>query len=380
MAYARTVLRRALPPLLICLLAFGAFQWKIHQKMVDFDVYRQAAERVLHAEPLYRDSDGHYQFKYLPVFAMATIPFALVDKDTAQLIWFAVSVGALVLLLRWSAHFVPARRRGLPILIGLTFLFMAKFSIHELELGQVNLIFGLLVVAAIGALQSELPAVAGVLFGAAVCVKPYGILFAPWVLVSEHRRATIAFAVTVVVALVLPVALYGVSGNTALLRDWWQTVTSTTAPNLVVADNISLASMWAKWIGPGRGASVLATLTGVLALGLVGEAWWRRAHVDEPAYLEVAALLILIPLLSPQGWDYVLLLSTPAVMLLIDRLPELSRPWRAATWTMLAVMGLTIFDVVGKRAYREFMTLSVISLCAIGLVAALAHLRRTKLA
>lgn len=376
----RAVLRRALPPLLICLLAFGAFQWKIHQKMVDFGVYRTAAVRALNAEPLYRDSDGHYQFKYLPVFAMTTIPFGMMDEDTAKMVWFAVSVGALVLLLRWSAHVVPARRRGLPVLIGLTFLFLGKFFIHELLLGQVNLVFGLLIVAAIGALQSELPAVAGALFGAAVCVKPYGVLFAPWVLVSEDRRATLTFAIAGMIAILAPAALYGFGGNAALLRDWWQTVTSTTAPNLLDADNISFAAMWAKWLGPGRGASVLATLTGLASLGLVVEAWRRRADVDEPDCLETAALLLLIPLLSPQGWDYVLLLATPAVMLLLDRLPELVRGWRIAIWASFAIMGLTIFDLLGKRLYAEFMNLSIVTLCALGLLAALAHLRRAKLA
>ena len=46
-------------------------------------------------------------------------------------------------------------------------------------------------------------------------------------------------------------------------------------------------------------------------------------------------LLTLIPLLSPQGWDYVFLVSTPAIMLLVnyeDRLPRVtasSQPRRA---------------------------------------------------
>lgn len=374
------MLRRVLTPLVICALALGVFQWKIQSHMVDFGVYRQAAERASRAEPLYRDSDGHYQFKYLPAFAVATIPFAIANEDLAKVIWFAISVGALTLLFRWSALFVPGRRRGLPVLIGLALVFLAKFLLHELLLGQVNLVFGLLVLAAVGALQSELPAAAGVLIGGAIAVKPYGVLFAPWLLVSAPRRATVALAITVVIILLAPSALYGVGGNIALLGDWWRTVTSTTAPNLLDTDNISFAAMWAKWIGPGRAATLLAAITGTAGLTLVADAWWRRKDADEPDYLEAAALLVLVPLLSPQGWDYVLLLSAPAVVLLLDRLPEVSPSWRAATWTMLAVMGLVIFDVVGKRAYYVFMNLSVVSLCAFGLVIALAHLRRAKLA
>lgn len=374
------MLRRVLPPLLISLLALGAFQWKIHQKMVDFNVYRQASARALKAEPLYRETDGHFEFKYLPVFAMATTPFAIVDADTAKILWFALSVGALVFLLRFSARFVPDRRRSLGLLMGISCLFLGKFYVHELLLGQVNLVFGLLAVAAVGALQSEVPAVAGVLFGAAICVKPYGVVFAPWLLASEDRRAVYAFAIAAVVALLAPAMIYGVRGNVAELQDWWHIVTSSTAPNLLGTDNISFGSMWAKWIGPGRGATVMAGLTALGTLLIVADTWWRRRHVNEPAYLEVAALLVLVPVLSPQGWDYVLLLATPALVVLIDRLPEVTRPWRIATWTAFGTMGFVIYDVVGRTLYRGFMALSIVSLCAILVVVLLNHLRRLELA
>jgi len=364
----------------IAFLAIGAFQWKIHQKMADFAVYRQASERVLKAEPLYRESDGHFQCKYLPAFAMATIPFAVADVETAKLCWFAMSIGALVLFVRFSARFVPDRRRGLPFLMGIACIFLAKFFVHEIQLGQANLLFGLVVVTAIGALQSELPAAAGVLFGVAVCVKPYGLLFAPWLLASEDRRAVYAFAITSVVVLLAPATLYGLSGNLTLLGDWWHTVSASTAPNLLGDDNISLASMWAKWIGPGRGASLLAGLTAILCLTAIAEAWWHREKINEPAYLEVAALLVLVPVLSPQGWDYVLLLAAPAVILLLDRMPELPRPWQITAWTVFAIMGFFIFDVVGKAIYHRFMALSIISLCAITMVVLLNHVRRLRLA
>ncbi len=67
--------------------------------MVDFGVYRTAAVRALSGEPLYQAGDGHYQFKYLPAFALAMAPFALVDPEAAKAIWFALSAG--------TAHRVP---------------------------------------------------------------------------------------------------------------------------------------------------------------------------------------------------------------------------------------------------------------------------------
>jgi hypothetical protein len=378
--------RKLVAPLLIAVLAIAAFQFKVQHKMVDFGVYWQAATRLTHAEPLYQASDGHYQFKYLPAFAMLAVPFTMLDEDAAKMMWFALSVGALVLFVRFSVRFVPERRRRFAVLAALTFVFMAKFYVHELVLGQVNLFFGVLVVAAIGALQVDAGAVAGSLLGAAVCIKPYGVLFAPWLLVADrtgNRRAIVAFATVFFVALIAPAAVYGFKGNFQLLADWWRTVADTTAPNLTIADNVSFAAIWARFLGPGSAARFLAGLSGGAGLGLVIDAWAHRDLSEngaDPIYLEGAALLVLIPLLSPQGWDYILLLSTPALALIFDRMPELPRAWKIAAWAVIGVMGLAIFDVVGRAVYARVMAWSIITLCAVGVLLCLGKLRRLKLA
>ena len=133
--------------------------------------------------------------------------------------------------------------------------------------------------------------------------------------------------------------------------------------------------MWAKWIGIGAPATALATLTTGAALGLVATVWVRRREVANPDYLEFALLLLLIPLLSPQGWDYVLLLGTPAVVCLLDRWSEVSREWKVATAVSLVLMGLTIFDVMGRTLYARFMAMSIVSVAALGAAVALTHLR-----
>ena len=125
-------------------------------------------------------------------------------------------------------------------------------------------------------------------------------------------------------------------------------------------------------------ARLVAGVMSAVGLGLIIDAWSRRKDVVEPAYLEAAGLLVLVPLLSPQGWDYVLLLATPAVALIIDRLPELSRPWRIAAWTALAVQGLVIFDLVGRQAYGLYMRSSIVTLTALTMIVVLNKIRRAK--
>ena len=80
-----------------------------------------------------------------------------------------------------------------------------------------------------------------------------------------------------------------------------------------------------------------------------------RGALKTPDTLEGSMLLLLIPLLSPQGWDYVFLIGTPAVMLLINDSAALPRGMRFAALGAIAVVGLTIYDLVGRDLYAAFM-------------------------
>jgi hypothetical protein len=368
-------LRPFLVPLILIAVAAALFQSKISREMVDFGVYREAGARARAAEPLYRAEDGHYQFKYLPAFALAMEPFASLDPEAAKTIWFAMSIGLLTAYIRWAVRALPERRRRESTLIWLTVLLMAKFYGHELTLGQTNVLLGTLLVAALLAAQVDRPGIAGALIGAAAFVKPYALVLLPWLGVTYGLGAVGVSLAVVCAGLVLPAFVYGWSGNLDQLAAWARTVSASTAPNLLVSDNISLAAMWAKWIGPGQAASALAIGSTLAALGLAVAVWRRRAGIDAPEYLEFALLMLFVPLLSPQGWDYVLLLATPAVVCLMDRWPEMSVGWRVSVGLALGVMGLTIFDLMGRDLYVRFMMLSLVSVAAVGVAAALATLR-----
>ena len=125
------------------------FTTRVARKMPDFEVYWTAGARALAAAPLYREDDGHYQFKYLPAFAVLAAPMALAPLPAAKAAWFAASALLMMALLGLSLKAMPPPRRPAALLLVLTFLAMAKFYAHELVLGQVNLLFGVLVALAI---------------------------------------------------------------------------------------------------------------------------------------------------------------------------------------------------------------------------------------
>jgi len=341
----------------------------------DFAVYHTAAVRGAAAAPLYRPDDGHFQFKYLPAFAVALAPLAPVPVEIVKAGWFGLMFAALVLFLRQSLHALPAPRTPRQQLTWLVLLVMAKFYLRELTLGQTNVLLGALAVTTLVAAAGRRPVAAGAAAGAAVFVKPYAVLLLPWLAVAAGLTALLAAAGVLAAGLTLPAAVYGWGGNLDLLAGWYRTVTDTTAPNLLLPENVSFASAWAKWAGPGPLAGLLAALTGVAGLALAMAIWARRRTVAEPAYLEVSVLLLLVPLLSPQGWDYVLLLGTPAVALLLDRWRETPFGWRAAIGVVLVLMSLPLRDLLGLAVYRHAMATGFLTAGALVLLVATARLR-----
>jgi len=202
----------------------------------------------------------------------------------------------------------------------------------------------------------------------------------PWLaIVGGLESAAIAGGV-VVAGLIAPAMAYGWQANLTEVAGWYRTVTDTTAPNLLNAENISFATMWAKWLGPGGLASTLALATDLAALGLFAVVFALRRRAPQPLYLEFGLLMLLVPMLSPQGWDYVLLIAAPAFFLLFDRWLSVSVAWRVATVVAVILVSFTIFDVVGRAAYVRSMQLSVVTLGGALLALCLTHLRWRSLA
>jgi hypothetical protein len=362
----------------LVVLAAIVFAGRAKHKMDDFEVYRVAATRVVAGEALFRVEDGHWQFKYFPAFACLLTPLALLPPVAARAVWFFLTLALIVLLVRRSLAQLPDRRRTTAFLVTLIILAMTKYYVREIGLGQSNALFAVLVVSAIAQWRAGRDWSAGALLAAATIVKPYAILFVPYLLWRRRMPALAAFGAVLLAAVLLPAARYGWAGNVTLLQEWWTTVSTSTAPNLAGQDTISIAGMYAAWFGVGQAASALAAVTGAALLLASGLTIARRTKAAHPEYFDTTLLLFLIPLLSPQGWDYMLLLSTPAVLLLLDRLDAFAPPQRWLLLACLALGGLTFWDVLGREPYRVLMMSRVITVGALVQVALLLRLRFTQ--
>ena len=371
--------RVAITTLLIGL-AIWVFVYKAAPKMPDFEVYVKTAARAAHAEPLYRESDGHFVFKYLPAFAVLSVPLVLVPERLAEGIWFMSSVGLLVALLALAVRLPVERRKSVRWLVLVTVISFAKFYAHELVLGQVNLLFAVIAVGVLLAMKSGREALAGFLVVLAIVVKPYAVLFVPWLAARRRVPSIVTALAGFAGVLLLPALVYGWNGNIEQHRQWWRMVTETTAPNLLVHDNVSLAAMYFRWVGPGVLSARLALGTAIVLLLVAGAMFLYRRGVRFPEGVEGSVLLTLMPLLSPQGWDYVFLIATPAIIFVANYLDLLPRPMRMLTIVAVATIAFSLFDIMGRAVYNVFMQLSIISLCFFVVVAALATLRLRKIA
>ena len=355
--------------------AIAAFGFGVRAgEMRDFEVYWTAASRAAAGEPLYRAADDHYQFKYLPAFAMLARPLAWLSLPVAKSSWFVLSVALIPALIVLSVQALPRRVRPTWLLAAIAVGARAKFYGHELVLGQVNLSFGALVAGALVLLKRDRTGPAAILIAAAVVVKPYAVLFVPW-LAWVRPKALLPLATAAAVVAVLPALNYGFAGTIELHADWWRTVTESTAPNLTNPDNVSLAAFFAKWMGTGTAAARAAGAVGLCITIVCGVVVARGRGIEHRESLEGALLLTAIPLLSPQGWDYVFLIATPAVVLFANGDRTLPAGLRALAWIAVATAGLSIFDLMGRARYATFMSWSIVTVCFVVLVATLTALR-----
>ena len=372
-----------------------AFAFKVSGKMPDFEVYWRAGQRAAAGEALYRADDGHYQFKYLPVFALMVSPLTRLDQQSARAVWFVVSVVSLAMLVLISVRLWPPVGRGFspgvgtspsPPAIGtwlvvlLTLIVLGKFFSRELVLGQANAMFGVITAGAVLALSQRRERLAGALVALGVVFKPYGLILLPWLIARRRLSSIVTFAAGLLIAVALPLLRYDPGTVLDLHRQWWATVRDSTAPNLSNPDNVSWLAMYARWLGEGALARSIWLLTLAAVAAVVVWMWGRRRDVESPERLEGALLLMLVPLVSPQGWDYVLLLAAPAVVGLITHLRDQPRWLTGVSSLAMAAIGLTIYDVMGRTAYHAFMMASGITLCTFVLIAGLVGLRARRIA
>jgi len=358
-------------------LAAAVFAFRIHRNMVDFEVNYQAGKRLRLAETLYRSADGHYQFKYMPAAAFLYLPLSLLPLKAAKAVWFLLLLCAAGLLVRISYRLLPRNIDSRKAALWLPPIILLRFFLRELDLGQINVLVTCVLVMMSWTMthRPRREVQAGLLWGLAVILKPYALIFLPYYLVKRKWKSLFTGAAAVLLALAAPALYYGRRGNLIVIEEWVSTFSRSTPTLLTTGDNISLVAFFMKWI-PHETTALFSAAAAVFLLGILIFLMILKGGNRPPAAAaEIAMLLMAIPLVSPLGWAYTFLMSLPALQLIVGFFRSYSRPWRVILAANFGLIALTLYDFLGREHYGIFMSRSVLTLSFIFLVGTLAALR-----
>ena len=217
-------------------------------EMADFEVWWKAASRAAQAEPLYRASDGHFVFKYLPAFAVLAIPIGLLPLAIAKGVWFFCSFALLAALVSMAVRLPVERRKTFRWLVIVTVVSFLKFYAHELVLGQVNIVFAVVATGALLAIKARRE-----------CWQECSSSSRPSS--NPTRRAPVdrqAAAAVDCLGMRGPRPRPHPAGGAcswdssiSLHRDWWRTVTETIALIIELRQRIARRNVL-RWFGPGQ--------------------------------------------------------------------------------------------------------------------------------
>ncbi|NIO48976.1 MAG: DUF2029 domain-containing protein [Candidatus Aminicenantes bacterium] len=376
--------------LLLILFAFiillSLFLLKVKEHMIDFEVNYKAGKRLRGSESLYQVEDGHFMFKYLPSSALLYLPLSFLPLNAAKAIWYFIVAFCLCSLVYFSNKILPSGEKKSVYLFILPPLILAKFFLRELHLGQINALVTMILLFMIWFLIYEKNTTsspkdihAGFLWGLATALKPYALIFLPYFILKKKWKSLLSGVGFLFLSLFIPAAFYGFRGNVIILKEWVSTLYRSTQALLDSQDNISIIAFFMKWTGnqnislllSGLVIAILAFL--LLAVILIGR------KIDHASILECSILLVLIPLLSPLGWDYTLLTSVLGVTIIIHNFFEYSKLWRGVLVSNFFIITFSLYDIMGRDLYARFMSWSVITINFLILIGYLIHLRFRKI-
>ncbi|WP_435017870.1 glycosyltransferase family 87 protein [Tundrisphaera sp. TA3] len=378
----------------------------------DFNVQRDFGMRFLRGVPLYENGNC---FNYMPISAMYYAPMAMLPLPLASLARTGSALICLALSLRWLAEMTrdrarPGAWRGLTV-AAIAIVLTSQYLLRDLDDGGPHLIYLALILGSLRCVQKGREGWGAAGFGLAIALKMTPGLFLPYFAWKRRWRLAGLTAGATAAWIVLPALWMGPASwwkyqgewNAVAFNVFSDRVDKARADNEVRVQNQSLKPAVARLLvayPPGHPlkldnradvafanirpevANRVGTLAGLALLGSLA-LWSRRRFIgpDDPAWtIEVAALLIAMPLLSPVTWMQHLAFLLPAVYLLVAEhraFRPLGRPALVALGLYgLATVGLNR-GIIGREASLLLFSFHVHAWAMLVLLALLMRRRPT---
>jgi hypothetical protein len=249
-----------------------------------------------------------------PPSALLFLPLSLLDYQAAGFVWLLVGIISLAVAIGLIGRALDVRF-SLPVLLAITVASLVWYPIYsDLLEGQVTIILLMLLAGFWLAWRRERAALAGLLLGLAIALKPVLWPVVVWLALRRDWRAMGAMVTTVLVCYAAATAVIGLGGVRAYFTDAAPLVQRGFCAHVA---NQSLASIgWRvfegtgpiKWSGVASPplvrcvwlAPVTAFLLPLLAVALACRAVWNRHDAEE----SLGLFLCVSILVSPVSWEY----------------------------------------------------------------------------
>ena len=330
-----------------CSTVYRANYSSVHR--TDFTVYTAAGKAVLDGTNIYeaRNIRGWY-YMYLPIFAIAMVPFAVMNTFSAILLWYLLSAAMFAHGIELSARLARRAFPGMCIddfwLRVLTALAVLPPALSGIARGQASVLIMYLVTLGVWFYFEKRPWAASLALAGGIVLKVFPALLALYFLVCRQFKYAAATVVwLILLLLVIPSAVFGPAANLALLRQWTTTIALPANRGIETAGS---RARFEQMIDPrnNRNQSVQAVairtesgriieahdksndiarpLSAVINLLLFLMATWvcfrnRTNDSARHSLLKICAVILLMLMISPVSWihNFVLVVLPAAVAL-----------------------------------------------------------------
>lgn len=344
---------------------------------IDFFVFWGAAKLATMGLPLdaldperIRETAGLAEGRWLPwayppAFLLALTPLGYMSFSLAWATFVALSTLAIVLAIR------PLTGGRMHLLCATAF---APAFAPAFLMGQTSTLWAAGLVAALVALQSDRPVLAGIFIGLLTFKPQLGLLIPVALLAMGAWRTFFSAAATAVLMIAIPTLIFGAAYWPALI-DVMTLHSETTRGS--IAEVTLMVSPYSFLAGLGLPEEIaLGVQTGITLLcALIVFLTWRKPSL--PCDAKAAVLILAILLSSPYLWLYETALLAPAALFMLRAGILQLAPWHIligiSMWLGLAI-GI---GVILQGSDADIHRFYIVPVAVIAFVTCLIHVRNT---
>lgn len=351
--------------------------------MPDLEVYYKTAERMMGGEEIYDvtvdNSSYHYVYKYSPPAAISFIPLTIFSFSFSKfLYWIFLTFLFGATLYNIKVIFLGKGKSNSRI-TGSLILATAIVGTHffrELHLGQVNLVMLAIYILALRFFLSEKYAAMGVLLAFSIFIKPFALIFIPFLLLVRAYKGLMYYALFAILFFLTPLLFYhNYSDFIALYGSWIEELAKELGnkQSLITDGNHTIFSVLARY-SPIRMLEMSDTsryIYQLIIIGMIGGlilwTYTKRKVADAPARIYII-LIAIIPLLAFTSYN-AFIFTLPLLTYLMFKFRELGLIFKIIFIISCLLIGANIYDLVGRDLFDFFWAISVYSWGTMGLLA-----------